>query len=163
MLKMICFDLDGSLVDLYGYEGWLECLRNSDPSPYRYALPLWNMRELASILQDLQCAGIEIRIITWLSKESDRNFSFATRKAKRDWLNSYGIPYDHFHGVAYGATKADSVRKFLTDHETALLIDDNPQVRKGWHLGATIDPTQQNVLEELKKILHEIRSNPLTN
>lgn len=163
MLKMICFDLDGSLVDLYGYEDWLTCLRNNDPSPYRYALPLWNMRKLASILQDLQRAGIEIRIITWLSKESDRNFSAMTRKAKRDWLNSYGIPYDHFHGVAYGTTKADSVRKYLADNETALLIDDNVQVRKGWHLGATIDPTQQDVLEELEKILHEICSNPLTN
>lgn len=163
MLKMICFDLDGSLVDLYGYEGWLDCLHNNDPSPYRYALPLWNMRRLASILQDFQREGIEICIITWLAKESDRNFSAITRKAKRDWLNSYGIPYDHFHGRAYGATKADSVRKYLASNETALIIDDNPQVRKGWHLGPTIDPTSQDVLEELEKILQEIRSNPLTN
>ena len=39
------------------------------------------------------------------------------------------FPYDHFHGVKYGATKADSVRKYLGEDESAILFDDNAKVQ----------------------------------
>ena len=58
--------------------------------------------------------------------------------------------YDHFHGVQYGATKADSVRE-RTDY--GILIDDNAKVRDGWHLGETIDPTTTNIIVALAALL----------
>jgi hypothetical protein len=33
------------------------------------------------------------------------------------------------------------------------LIDDNAKVRRGWHLGETIDPTACDLLEILKNLL----------
>lgn len=152
-LKMICFDMDGTIADLYGVPGWLEMLRAYDSTPYEIAPPMWDMAELAELLTQAQTSGIEIRIITWLSKESTAEYDKAVREAKREWLMNQGFPFDHFHGVAYGATKADSIRRYLAEDETAILIDDNSKVRNGWHMGDTIDPTACDLLEVLRKLL----------
>lgn len=153
MLKMICFDMDGTIADLYGVHNWLPKLRNEDPSPYCEACPMWHMEKLASILREIQNVGIEIRIISWLSKDSSEEYKEATRQAKRDWLERYDFPFDFFHGIQYGATKADSIRKYLREDEEAILIDDNAKVRAGWHMGETIDPTACDLLEVLASLL----------
>ncbi len=153
MVKMICFDMDGSIADLYSVPNWLGMLRKFNPTPYRIAKPMWDMEELALLLMELQNKGIEIRIITWLSKESTPTYDKAVRLAKIDWLRSFDFPFDHFHGVKYGATKADSVRPYLGEDETAILIDDNAKVRKGWHLGEAIDPTACDIVEVLRGLL----------
>ena len=152
-LKMVCFDMDGTIADLYGVNGWLDMLCHFDPTPYEIANPMWDMRELADILYELQAHGIEIRIITWLSKDSNTEYDEMVRTAKREWLETYGLPIDHFHGVQYGATKADSVRKYLGKNETAVLFDDNAKVRKGWHLGESYDPTTCDICEVLRNLL----------
>ena len=152
-VKMICFDMDGTIADLYGVENWLDMLRAFDPTPYEIAEPMWDMAELADLLHQAQTIGIEIRIITWLSKESTAEYDDAVRVAKRNWLAEQGFPFDHFHGVRYGATKADSVRRYLGEGETAILIDDNAKVRQGWTMGDTIDPTACDLVEILKGLL----------
>ena len=152
-VKMICFDMDGTIADLYGVENWLDMLRAFDPTPYEIAEPMWDMAELADLLRQAQTIGIEIRIITWLSKESTAEYDDAVRVAKRNWLAEQGFPFDHFHGVRYGATKADSIRRYLGEGETAILIDDNAKVRQGWTMGDTIDPTACDLVEILKGLL----------
>ena len=99
----------------------------------------------------LQQAGYEIRVITWLSMNSSEEYKDAVRTAKRNWLDKWGFIYDHFHGVQYGATKADSVRNYV--ESDAILIDDSAKVRNGWHLGQTIDPTDGNLFENLLGLL----------
>ena len=156
MLKMICFDMDGTIADLYGVKGWLEMLRNENPTPYEVAEPMWNTEALNAILMALQAKGIEIRIVTWLSKDSTEEYKTATREAKREWLADNAFPYDHFHGVKYGATKADSIRKYLAEGETAILIDDNDKIRRGWHMGEAINPTTTDIIEYLAGLLGEV-------
>lgn len=151
--KMICFDMDGTLADLYNVPNWLEQLRALDPTPYREAECMWDEEELAYILNTLIDNGVEIRIITWLSKESTPEYDEAVREAKREWLEALGIPYTHFHGVKYGATKADSIRRYLEEDETAWLFDDNEKVRKGWHMGEAFDPTAIDILDLLYALL----------
>lgn len=155
MIKEIVFDMDGSLCAFYDVPGWLEMLRAYDPTPYEVAKPMWDMVELAMVLRELMEIGITISIVTWLSKCSSPNYDEVVRETKREWLDRYDFPYDHFHGVKYGATKADSVRKRIHNGEEAILIDDNAKVREGWHLGATIDPTAENIIEVLKRLLEE--------
>ena len=48
--KEICFDMDGTLADLYGVPDWLAKLRSFDPTPYKVAKPLLNMAVLARLL-----------------------------------------------------------------------------------------------------------------
>ena len=152
---MICFDMDGTIADLYGVSGWLEMLDNQNPTPYIEAQPLWDMAELNATLMALQEIGIEIRVITWLAKHTTPAYSEEVRIAKREWLEEYGFPYDNFHGVKFGSTKADSVRRYLAENENAILIDDNAKVREGWHLGEAIDPTAINIVEYLKGLLNQ--------
>lgn len=151
--KMICFDMDGTLADLYNVPNWLEQLRAFDPTPYREAECMWDEEELAYILNTLIDNGVEIRIITWLSKESTPEYDEAVRETKREWLEALGIPYTHFHGVKYGATKADSIRRYLEEDETAWLFDDNAKVRQGWHMGEAFDPTAIDILDLLYALL----------
>jgi hypothetical protein len=154
-VKMVCFDMDGTIADLYAVENWLPMLRAFDPTPYAIAEPMWDMAELASLLTQVQAIGIEVRIITWLSKDSNAEYDKAVRTAKREWLEAQGFPFDHFHGVQYGATKADSIRRYLADDETAILFDDNAQVRNGWHMGEAIDPVECDILEVLRGLVAE--------
>jgi 5'(3')-deoxyribonucleotidase len=150
MKKMICFDMDGTIADLYNVPNWLEMLRAEDATPYTIAKPMWDMQELRDTLLELIIQGWEIRVITWLSMNSTENYKNAVRKAKADWLAKYNFPVKYCHMVQYGATKADSVRA-KTDN--AILIDDNAKVRNGWTLGETINPETQNIITELKKLL----------
>lgn len=155
MLKMICFDMDGTIADLYGVENWLEKLRAYDASPYLLAKPMCDMKELACLLEVAQHRGIEVRVITWLSKETTETYDELVRIAKKAWLETMGLPIDHFHGIAYGVTKANSIRRYLdtSNGETAVLFDDNAKVREGWHLGDTYDPTACDICKVLKQIL----------
>lgn len=146
-VKMICFDMDGTIADLYGVDGWHEDLRAENPRPYEEAAPMWDMKELAETLVALH---IEVRVITWLSKDSSETYKEQVRKAKLEWLQKQGFPFDKFHGVRYGATKADSVRKCLKAGDTAILIDDNEKIRSGWTLGDTVNPLETNLIEYLK-------------
>jgi hypothetical protein len=150
MNKILCWDMDGTIADLYSVDNWLPKLRAEDASPYEEASPMWDMDKLNAILEKLHEAGWEIRIITWLSMNASEEYKEAVREAKKAWLKKWGFVYDHFHGVQYGATKADSVRK-VADY--AILVDDNEKVRNGWHLGETIDPTNGNLLEALMSLL----------
>ena len=151
MAKMICFDMDGTIADLYGVENWLAKLRAEDASPYRDALPLYDMDELNLVLNALANEGWEIRVISWLSKDASAEYNKAVRLAKREWLAKYNFPVDKVHLVAYGTTKANSVRKYTAQ---AILVDDNAKVRDGWHLGDTIDPTEGNLIERLTALLN---------
>lgn len=155
MKKTVYLDMDGTIADLYAVENWLPMLRAFDPTPYAVAEPMWDMAELASLLTQVQAIGIEVRIITWLSKDSNAEYDKAVRTAKREWLEAQGFPFDHFHGVQYGATKADSIRRYLADDETAILFDDNAQVRNGWHMGEAIDPVECDILEVLRGLVAE--------
>jgi hypothetical protein len=149
-VRMICFDMDGTIADLYGVNDWLRKLRSEDPSPYLEAEPMWDMSVLTATLRKLQKAGWKITVITWLSKDSSEPYKEKTREAKLEWLKQYDFPYDYFHGVAYGTTKANCVRKSVYE---AILLDDNTKIRDGWHLGNTIDPTKENIIESLSALL----------
>ena len=149
MLKMICFDMDGTIADLYGVENWLYELEHHIARPYKVAKPMWDMERLANALIAL---GVEIRIISWLAKGSNKEYDEEVRKAKIEWLKANGFPFDKFHGVRYGATKADSVRRYLAEGETAILIDDNAKVRSGWSLGDAINPTEIDLCEYFERM-----------
>ncbi len=151
-MKMICFDMDGTIADLYNVGGWLQCIRNENPLPYEIADPLVDMAELRELLLKLKAQGWEIRIISWLSKDSSEWFKDEVRKAKWDWLKQYDFPFDAVHLIQYGATKADCVRRIVQNDE-GILIDDDSRVRHGWRLGRSYDPAEYDILEILEDLL----------
>ena len=147
--KVLVFDMDGTIADLYGVNGWLEDLRSENPRPYRVARPMYDMDTLATVLGLLKTQGWTVVITSWLSKGSTREYDAMVRKAKTDWLAKYSFPYDEIHLVKYGTTKANCTRK-LGGYQ--ILVDDNEMVRKGWTLGETIN-ANENILEKLVDLL----------
>ena len=81
--KMICFDMDGTIADLYGIESWLDKLRAEDPTPYAEAKPLLRLNTLARMLNRLQRQGYNLAIISWLSKSGSDDYMEAIRQAKK--------------------------------------------------------------------------------
>lgn len=150
MEKLIVFDMDGTIADLYGVPNWLEKLRTEDPSPYVEAEPLCDMGQLRTVLLALMAKGYGVRVVSWLSKDSSLAYKAAVRKAKLEWLKRHNFPMEKAHLVAYGTTKANCVRGVAN---SAILIDDQEKIRDGWHLGDTIDPVNQDIIEELEALL----------
>ena len=149
MNKILVFDMDGTIVDLYGVNGWLEMLRVENEIPYRIAKPIYDMDTLTSIIGLLKINGWRIVVTSWLSKGSTKEYDEKVRKAKIEWLKKYNFPCDEIHIVKYGTTKANCTRK---KGGYQILVDDNAQIRKGWSLGATIN-ANENIIEKLVDLL----------
>lgn len=150
MNKILVFDMDGTIADLYGVKGWLEDLRSDNPRPYKVAKPLYDMDILNSILNEFKREGWKIVVTTWLAMNSNKEYDRLVREAKLAWLEKYSFLYDEIHLVKYGTTKANTTRK-LGGYQ--ILIDDNEKVRKGWHLGDTIN-ANNDIIDELIKVLY---------
>ena len=143
--KTLVFDMDGTIANLYGVNGWLADLRNENVRPYVEAAPLYNMEELANLLNTFKACGWRVVVTTWLAKDATKEYDNAVRKAKIDWLAKYAFPYDEIHLVKYGTTKANCTRKI---GGFQVLVDDYEAIRRGWTLGATID-ANENIIEKL--------------
>ena len=148
-MKTLVFDMDGTIADLYGTKNWLDRLHNEDETVYTDARPIYDMDTLNTILDILKCQGWRITVTSWLAKNGSKEYNNKVRKAKTAWLKKYGFPYDELHIVKYGTTKANCTRKH---GGFQILIDDNPEVRKGWTLGNTIDASQ-NILGALVDLI----------
>ena len=89
MAKVLVFDMDGTIADLYGVEGWLTDLRTENTRPYTEAKPLYDMTILNSILDVFKMCGWRVVVTTWLAKDSTKEYENAVRKAKLEWLRRY--------------------------------------------------------------------------
>ena len=81
--KTIYFDMDGTIADLYGVNNWLMELRAANPAPYEEAEPLVNFDGAANIISELEKLGYKFGVISWLSKNSQKDYDKKVRKAKR--------------------------------------------------------------------------------
>ena len=146
MIKAIYFDMDGTIADLYGVDGWLDALHREDTTPYAVAAPMVDMAQLNAICERLIALGITIGVISWSAMGGSREYNAAVRKVKREWISEYLPCVSEFHVVKYGTPK-HHVRKV----ESSILVDDNVDVREAWR-GETIDATK-NILKALAELL----------
>ena len=150
MSKALMFDMDGTIADLYGVDGWLDKLTNEDTTPYTDAKPIVDPQELTDVLSKAKKQGYTVGVVSWLAKGSSKDYAKATRNAKREWLAKY-YPnvFDEVHLVKYGATKRQAIRK----HQHVVLVDDNAKVRKGF-TGKTIDASNSKaMMDELRALV----------
>ena len=142
-MKKIYFDMDGTIADFYGVEGWLNYLKEGNPFPYATAKPLVNMQRLARRLNLLKQAGYEVCILSWLSKTSTPEFDRLVTEAKMKWLATHlaSVEFDEIHIVAYGTPK-HSIGK-------GILFDDEARNREGWGEGAYLPEEIFEVLRGL--------------
>lgn len=126
----ICFDMDGTIADLYGVDNWLAMLIAQDATPYKNAATLINMNSLAKLLNKLQAKGYEIGIISWLAKNSTTNFDDEVIEAKKAWLKKHlkSVHFNFVEIVPYGTDK-NIVCKTSAD----ILFDDEIGNRENWN------------------------------
>ena len=141
--KMICFDMDGTIADLYGVDGWLDDLINKSARPYEVAKPLVNLSALARRLNTLQRQGYKLTIISWLAKNSTDEFDELVTLAKMKWLKTHlpSVKWDYVNIVAYGTPKSL--------FGNGILFDDEEPNRNEWN-GKAYDV--ENILEILKNL-----------
>jgi hypothetical protein len=149
MTKMLVFDMDGTIADLYGVKHWLDFLNNENVVPYVVAKPLYDMEMLNRILYTLKNLGWQIAVTTWLSKDCTKEYAREVRQAKREWLERYNFPADEIHIVKYGTPKTKCTRGKA---DFQILCDDNDDVLERWTLGNTID-AKENLIENLIELI----------
>lgn len=148
-MQAIYFDMDGTVYDLYGVDGWLYMLNTENVDAYKCGQPICDMEELNTLLEEFIALGFVIGVVTWSAMNGSREFNRATRKAKLEWVKANMPAVTEFHCVKYGTPKHR-----IAKIKNSVLVDDNPDVRKAWR-GTTID-ANKNIVSQLKTLLAEV-------
>lgn len=135
MTKAIYFDMDGTIANLYGVDGWLDMLIAKDETPYAVAEPMVRLSSLARILNRLQKNGFTIGVVSWLAKNSTNEYDERVTNAKKEWLAKHlkSVQFDEIHIVEYGTPKQN-----IVNYPNGILFDDEKGNRDNW-IGTAYD------------------------
>ena len=141
------FDMDGTIVNFYGVDGWLQYLQNEDATPYEVAAPLVNCNLLARRLNELQRRGYTLNIVSWGSKSGSDKFLEEVRIAKLKWLSKHlkSVKWDSVNIVSYGTPKSTFKQTSIS-----MLFDDEERNLVEW--GANAIPAN-DMMDTLKGFL----------
>ena len=141
----IWFDMDGTIANLYGVDGWLEMLINKDETPYRVAEPLVRMNVLARLIHKVQRCGFQVCIVSALAKNSTPDYDEKVKTAKREWLKKHlaSVKFDEIKFVPYTFVKNN------VNGGNDILFDDEERHLTAW-TGTAVHATK--IFETLKAI-----------
>ena len=145
--KTIYFDMDGTFVNLYGVENWLDDLVNKRVRPYAEAKPMFSFSIFARFLHRLQNNGYKIGIISWVAKNSNENYDSAVAETKKTYLAKHlpSVKWDEIHILKYGTPKSSVGCGYLFD-------DEEPN-RTDWVENGGVSFGVDNIFGELKNLL----------
>ena len=145
-MREIWFDMDGTFVDFYGVENWLNDIHNENVRPYKIANPLINMANFARVLNRLQRNGYKIGIISWLARGVSDEYNEEVRNAKIEWLAHHlpSVRWDEIRIVEYG-----NYKEVVCDYSDGILFDDEVLNRYYWN-GDAYDVN--NIIEVLRRL-----------
>lgn len=152
MTKRIYFDMDGTIADLYGRDGWLDSLINEEAGLFQELKPMYPAWQFREICDRLQREGWELGVITWTPMNATREYEEQVAREKIYWLQNYAPFIKDITCQPYGQPKQYAIRQRAT---RMILVDDNHEVRQMWEKvphRETIDATK-NIIDELEKLL----------
>lgn len=146
MKGFIWFDMDGTIANFYGVDGWLDYLTNGDVSPYVTAKPLFRFSTFARKLNSLQKEGYLLGIISWTSKGGTDDYNKKVKEAKKKWIKKHlaSVKWDEINIVPYGTPKERYAKS-----ENDILFDDEKRNRENW-TGIAFDVF--NIMDVLKSL-----------
>ena len=124
--KVLNFDMDGTIVNLYQMNNWLENLEK-EQLDFSLAAPIFNDNFINKIIE-LKKIGFYIQIITWLPPTSIE-YQAMVSKQKLEWIRKYFPIIDAYYILPYGKNKASVCNKY----DLNFLIDDNVEVVNSWN------------------------------
>lgn len=145
MDRTIWLDMDGTMADLYGVDGWLPMLEAEDATPYAEAKPLVRMATLARLLNNRQREGYRVCVISALSKNSTAEYDRKVIDAKMGWLAKHlaSVRFNEIRFVPYTYTKNDA------NNGNDILFDDEARHLNAW-TGTAVNA--KNLIEGLKNL-----------
>ena len=155
-ITAIYFDMDGTIADLYGSPQWLADLEAHNPRPYAIAKPMHHMSSLARQINTLTANGINMGIISWLSKTGTPQFNTAVTEVKRKWLKTHlaSVCFNDIAIIEYGIPKSTANTQ---TEGICILFDDEEKNRIEW------ENARSNNLafapNEINKVLKNILKN----
>lgn len=137
-MKTYFFDMDGTFVDLYGVDNWLDDLINEKTRPYDEAKPLVNFARLAKAINKTRRNGNKVCIVSWLAKNATEEYNTRVTTAKRNYLKKHlpSVTFDEIIIVPYGTPK----QNYCTNR-TDVLFDDEKPNRDNW-TGEAYEPSK---------------------
>lgn len=146
-MRTIWWDMDGTIANLYEVENWLPKLQAEDASPYVEAEVMWNMSQLARLMNSVQKLGYKLGIISWTAKNSTESYADSVIEAKLNWLKLHlaSVKFDSICIVGYGIPK----QQFMNTEED-ILFDDELKNREAWE-GHAFEP--EMMMQVLKALL----------
>ena len=149
-MRTIWWDMDGTIANLYAVENWLPKLRAEDASPYVEAEVMWNMSQLARLMNRVQQLGYQLGIISWTAKNGTASYNEAVKQAKLAWLGKHlgSVSWDQICVVSYGTPKS-----LVMQSEDDILFDDELKNREDW-LGQAYEP--EMMMQVLKALLGKV-------
>lgn len=149
-MRTIWWDMDGTIANLYEVENWLSKLRAEDATPYAEAKVMWNMSQLARLMNKVQLMGYKLGIISWTSKGGSESYNKAVAEAKKAWLGQHlaSVKFDAICIVNYGTPKS-----LVMNDEDDILFDDEAPNRDAW-LGEAFEP--EMMMKVLKALIGRV-------
>jgi hypothetical protein len=101
--KVLNFDMDGTIADLYKMESWLELLEK-EKLDFSLAKPIFNDSFINKVIE-LKKKGFYIQIITWLPHSTSIEYQSSVSRQKLEWIRKYFPIVDAYYILPYGKIK----------------------------------------------------------
>lgn len=125
MEKIVYFDMDGTIANLYAVTNVFERLDGLDATVYSEALPI---NKYIDMLKEFKYMGYKVVILSCLGMISEEKFDKDTISNKNKWLDMYvGKEFiDDRIFIEYTKHKENYVK------EGGILVDDDDKVLMNW-------------------------------
>ena len=136
-MNTIYFDMDGTFYNLYGFDGWLDCILSEKTECYKNSTMLVDYDSFVNVLSELKEKGYTIGIITWLSKNTKYHYI----------KKHFGNLFDEVHIIQYGKDKSYYCQ------ENDILFDDEKPNREKWENKNGIAYDVMNIIDILESMV----------
>lgn len=149
MQKIINFDLDGTLYNLYSMENWLSRIEQEEKNVFTDGEFITNYDEFIECIDLLKERGYKFNVITWLPMGASKAYEKQCTEEKLKWIEKY-LPFvEKIKITPYGKEKHKQIKQ-------GVLIDDNKVVCSMWNGSnrKAINVSEKfNVVKALRKII----------
>lgn len=126
--KVVYFDMDGTLVDLYGVTNVFKRLDDLDASVYSEAKPI---NKYIDMLKEFKSMGYKVIILSCLGMVSSKEFDKETIINKGKWLDTY-VGKEYIDERIYIPNTKNKF-KYTSMYGKGILVDDDVRVLNNWY------------------------------